>query len=544
MAIVDTQTSSQALSGFGTLPFMRQIGILVGLAISIALGVSIALWSMEPNYRPLYSNISSEDAGQVIDVLQQAGIAYKLDQHTGTVLVSGNDIHDARIKLAAEGLPRGSKNGVGFLNEAGGFGSSTFIETARYRHALEAELARTITSFRGVKSARVHLAIPKQSVFLRDKREPSASVFIDTYSSGAISNDKVASIVHLVASSIPSMDSAKVTVVDNQGNLLTDGSGSNRISMANRVLNYRNQVEGAYVDKIQDILTPLVGLGKVRARVSADIDFTAMEKTHESFDPKKSVLRSEQIMEEKRSESSTTGGVPGALSNKPKTSGASTSAKVAASGDVEQEGVDTKKQATKNYELDKTISHTKHQPGSIKRLTVAVVVDNKEVLDPKTKEVSYKPLSKEEIAKIELLVKDAIGYDKERGDSVNVLNSSFAKAKPIEPLPEPSFWQQSWFLELMKQILAGLFILILLFGVIRPLLRNLASRPAPTTVIQGPDGKTIAISNNAVQGEAGGAGPRLPGKLQSYDDQMQVLQGMAVNDPKRVAQVVKTWVNE
>lgn len=540
MAIVNPEKSSQALTGFGTLPFLRQIGILVGLAVSIALGVSIALWSMDPNFRPLYSNISSEDAGQVIDVLQQAGIAYKLDKNTGTILVDGDDIHDARIKLASEGLPKGGNKGLSFLNESGGFGSSAFLETARYRHALEAELARTITNFRNIKSARVHLALPKQSVFLRDKREPSASVFIDVYSNRGVGTDKVSSIVHLVASSIPNLDSARVTVVDNHGNLLTDGSGSNKITMANRVLNYRNQVENAYVDKIQGILTPLVGMGKVRARVSADIDFTSSEKTHETFNPEKSVIRSEQIMEEKRLDASSSAGIPGALSNKPN---AASNDKAEASKDAVQEGMDTKKQATKNYELDKTISHTKYQPGTVKRLTVAVVVDNKEVIDPKTKEMSYKPLSKEEVQKIEILVKDAIGYSKKRGDSVNVINSSFAKAKAVAPIPELSFWQQNWFYELLKQVAAGVFILVLLFGVLKPLLKSLASRPAPT-LMQGPNGQTIAVSHDAAQGEGGAGGPRLPGKLQSYDDQMQVLQGMAVNDPKRVAQVVKTWVGD
>lgn len=539
MALVNPEGTSATLHGFGSLPMVRQIGILVSIAVSIALGVAVVMWSIEPNYRPLYSNISTDDASSIIDVLQQSGIAYKLDRKRGTILVDGDDIHDARIKLAAEGLPRGEGQNFDFLGKSGALGGSQFMENARYRHALEAELARTISNFQSVKSARVHLAIPKQSVFLRDKRKPTASVFVDVYSGSDLSPEKVSSIVHLVASSIPSLDSSNVTVVDNHGNLLTDGSGNNKVNIANRLLQYRQSVENSYVDKIQDILVPLLGPGKVKARVSADIDFTASEQTRESYNPDLPALRSEQMMEENKSSGSGVGGVPGALSNSPSTAKKSEEVESAAVGGV----ADSRRQSTKNYELDKTISHTKMQPGIIKRLTVAVVVDDREKVDAQSGKVTRTPLDKQEIEKITTLVRDAIGYNVQRGDSVNVINSTFAQPPVVEALPEASFYQQNWFFELIKQVLAAIFIFILIFAVLRPLMRYLASSPVRANARLAHIGN---IDPNTPEGQAvlASADPmRLPAGLQNHQDRMQAVQGMAVNDPKRVAQVVKTWVD-
>jgi len=423
------------------------------------------------------------------------------------------------------------------LGKSSGFGSSQFIESARYRHALEAELAQTISSFRSVKSARVHLAIPKQSPFLRDKKHASASVFVDTYAGSRLSQDKVASIVHLVASSISNLDSENVTVVDNQGNLLTDGGGSHEFTEANRLLKYRDQVETMYADKITDILTPLLGMGKVRARVAAEIDFTSSEQTRESFNPDLPALRSEQTLEETRSNSSGGGakGVPGALSNQPPAAGVTANA----AASKEQSSSDNRKQATKNYELDKTISHTRHQPGRVSRLTVAVVVDDKANINAETKEVTRVPLDEKEIAKITALVKDAIGFSAERGDSVNVINSSFAQELPVEPLPAKSFYEEAWFWQVAKVIAGGIILLILIIGVISPTLRSLAVKP--DRVFIGKDGKAVEYDPSNSQLAANDEDDAT--HYMSADERMKSMQQMAGNDPQRVARVVQSWVD-
>ncbi len=536
MAIVSGDTAQKAATGFATLPIGRQLGLLLGIAASVAMGFAVVLWSREPNYHPIYHNINSPEASEILSVLQKADIKFKIDNQQGVILVPASKIYNARIKLAAEGLPRSGGQAFNMFGKAQGFGSSQFMESARYKHALEADLAQTITNFRNVKKARVHLAIPKQSVFMRDKRKTSASVFLELYSGSRLKPSQVASIVHLISSSIPEMSSDDVTVVDQSGRLLTDGGSNDLLALANRQLSYKQQLEDSYSKKIHDLLVPILGAGKIKARVSADIDFTSSAQTTESFSPDK-ILRSEQIMEEQRSSGSGASGIPGALSNKPPSKAKSKKAKTAKQGNNAVAPINTRKQATRNYELDKTISHVQRAAGSIKRLSVAVVVDNKTTVDPKGGEATSTPLSDDELKNITILVKNAIGFNEQRGDNVNVINTAFIKPEAVGTIPEESFMQQAWVWDAAKQATGGLFVLFLIFGVIRPLLRNLATRPVPEP-------------HNLPHGQAGGAaamtaagGMRLPGPLQSYEDRMQVVQGMADKDPQRVAQVVKSWVD-
>lgn len=544
MALADN--ASTVAAKFASLTIARQIGLLVGLAASIALGLAVVLWSRDPSYMPLYSQINARDASEVVAALERSGIEFKIDQAHGTIMVASNDLQSARLKLAAEGLPRES-NGEELFAGNSTFNTSQFMENARYKQALEAQLARTISKFNDIKSARVHLAIPRESAFVRDTQQPSASVFIDVYSGSEIKKHTIAAIVNMVASSIPSLNASRVTVVDQDGQLLNEGGGQNMFSDTDRFLDYRQNLEHQYSQKIQDMLTPLLGYGRVRAKVSADVDFTSFEQTQEMFNPELPSLRSEQKMEEKRGASNDASGVPGSLSNTPQGSVALTPqtpgaknapppapAAPAAPAAVDQsQSSDMRSQSTKNFELDKTVSHTKNQPGTIKRLSVAVLVDNRAVMDEKTKKLTQTPLTAKEIDQIKLLVTDAIGLDTKRGDSLNVINSGFVKPDPIAAIPEESFWQKDMFWSILKQFAGALFILALIFGVLRPMLKTLANNKDMMPVLgAGPSGE-VSYEDGKISFK----------DATDYDSQLSLLRQVVDKDPKRVAQVVKSWVD-
>lgn len=523
---------STAAAKFSMLSIGRQVGLLIGLAASIAIGIAVVMWSQEPNYRPLFNQLNSRDSSEVIDVLHRNGIAYKVHKQNGTILVASADVQNARMKLATEGLPRGNGRGFELFSNSNSFTTSQFMETAKLKLALETELARTIAKFNNIKAARVHLAVPRQSAFVRDKRKSSASIFIDVYSGFTLKKQTIASIVNLVASSIPGMNPDDVTVVDQNGQLLNDGSNDGIFNVTDRYLEYRTQLERNYAKKINDLLTPILGIGKVRAKVSADIDFTQTEQTRELYNPDMKALRSEQTMQEKRRVSTQTAGLTGAQANQPQATEQETT-----KGATTQQGSgasDFRNQSTKNFEIDKTISHTRNQPGRIKRLTVAVLVDNRQHKDEKTGKMVSKALSPNELDKIKLLVADAIGLDSNRGDSLNVINSDFVKPEPIESLPELSMWQQPWFWSVVKQALSALFILILVFGVLKPILKSLATRkddniaPGDLNATSSNQDSTNQLDFNSTAG---------------FDDQVGQVKQISSQQPQQVAQVVKSWVD-
>ncbi|CAM2984759.1 flagellar basal-body MS-ring/collar protein FliF [Legionella worsleiensis] len=539
MALVDN--ASTAAAKFASLSIPRQIGLLVGLAASIALGLAVVLWSREPSYIPLYSQLNPRDTSDVLAVLERNGIEYKIDQNHGTLLVSADQLQSARLRLAAEGLPRDSGGTESMFAENGTFNSSQFMENARYKQALETELARTISKFKDIKAARVHLAIPRESAFVRDSQQPSASVFIDVYSGLELKKQTIAAIVNLVASSIPNLSASRVTVVDQDGQLLNEGGGQTLFSDTERFLDYRQTLEKQYSQKIQEILTPILGYGRVKAKVSADVDFTTYEQTQELFNPELPSLRSEQSMQEQRNASNNAMGVAGTLSNIPQANPnlaqrnqpvqAGTNAAPLQSGTDVAKSSDYRTQSTKNFELDKTISHTKNQPGTIKRLSVAVLVDNRAVMNDKTKKMEKKPLTPQEIEQIKLLVADAIGLNAKRGDSLNVINSNFVKPDPIEKLPEERFWQKDSFWSIVKQVSGALFLLALIFGVLRPMLKTLASN------------KSEEEANLNSTEEAAQEGQLALTEVTDYESQLNLLRQVVDKEPKRVAQVVKTWVD-
>lgn len=547
--------SIAVLDGLGGLGVLKQIGLILGLAISISFGIWIVLVSQEPDFRPLYTDITHLEAGQVADVLQRENIRFKVDTSSGMILVESDKIHQARMKLAAEGFPAGNTLGYELLDKEQSFGTSQFMEKTRYFRSIEGELARTISSMNRVRGARVHLAIPKRSVFVNDHRKPSASVFVEIYPNQSLERMQVASIVHLVASSIPELDEKQVTVVDQRGQLLSDTEKDADIALAAKQLDYAKVLEQKYIDRINAILEPLLGSEGFKVQLSADIDFSQTEQTSEIFNPDLPAVRSEHTLKEVMG-GDVVGGIPGALSNQPP--GAVTVPEQAGGqGEAQGEGGanNLRQNTTRNYELDRTISHTRHQVGVIKRMTVAVVVDDI-LVPPKADSADGQPervaLTDAELERIRILVRDAIGFSAARGDSVTVVNQAFQKFIPQElaDIPPPPMWEQPWFWDLVKRGAGFLLVIFLIFGVLRPILKRLADSGKDETMValESQLGEGMLASAGGAPGESpqvtltGTDNPLLPGPDASYDQHLDAVKSMVADDPRRVAQVVKTWI--
>jgi flagellar M-ring protein FliF len=538
---------------------VRHIGRLVGLAFAIALGVVVALWMTEPNYAPLYSDASAQDLNEIANVLDAAGIEYKIDSGSGAVLVPQSKLPEARLKLAAQGLPGSSAKGFEMLQEDQGFGTSQFMESARYNHALETELARSVESIRSVEQARVHLALPKQSIFIRNRSKPSASVVVKLYAGRTLSQAQVEAIVNLVAASVPLMEPEQVTVVDQFGRLLSSKS-NNELEQTNKEFEYTRKLESSYAERIVQLLQPIVGEGKVNAEVSAALDFSLIETTREAYDPERSVIRSEKISEQETRDLNQAIGIPGALSNQPPGAG-TTDPEALAGADNPALPANQTRSATRNFEVDRTISHTRSPRGSIERLTVAVVVDSRTV----TKEdgsTEVRPWSEEQLAQFEKLVKEAIGYKESRGDSVSIINAPFAPV--VEEMPEVPMWQQllgeSWIIDLVKQVLGAIGLLIVYLMFIRPFLRSLKPEPPePPEALEAPEGEAAegqpAVEGGAVDGvnavtealireDPNSAAAIIRRSDATHEQKIEMARTLVMDDPARVANVMKQWVDE
>lgn len=540
------------MAGFNSLGILRQLGLMVGLAASIAIGFAVVLWSQKPDYRVLFSNLNFSDANEVIEQLRLYNMPYKFDADGRAILVPQEHVHQARLRLAAEGFTADKTVGFELLEQEQGLGTSQFMENARYRRGLEGELARTISSLLAVRSARVHLALPKESVFIRDQRKPRASVFIEMFSGRTLDRDQVAAIANLVASSIPELDVADVTVVDQKGRLLNTRSQDKDVVLAAKQLEYTRSIEETLLNRVNSILQPVVGLGNFRAEVSTDIDFTEVEQADEMYNPDLPALRSEQTLEERRASGEIAQGVPGALSNQPPGPNSVPEQMPeggAAAGGAARAG-SSREQAVRNFELDRTLSYTRHQTGVVKRLSVAVVVDDLQTINPETGETVRNPWSENELERLQILVRNAVGYSALRGDSVTVVNSPFVPPESYE-VEETSFWQESWFWDLMKQLMAGLFVLLLILGVLRPILRSLADAGKGREVatlgpageisadLEGLEGAGVADDKVTLGGSDRGI---LPTPNESFDYQLNAIRSMVAEDPEKVAQAVRQWV--
>ncbi|MBR9911629.1 MAG: flagellar basal body M-ring protein FliF [Gammaproteobacteria bacterium] len=543
--------TNDLIEGFNNLNLVRQAGLMVGLAASVAIGFAVVLWSQGEDYRPLYGSLDRLDSAEVVEILETNDITFKIDGASGALLVAQDQVHKARLKLAEAGLPGESSAGFELLDQEQPLGTSQFMENARYRRSLEGELARTITSINAVRSARVHLAIPKQAVFVREPRRPSASVFVELFPGRGIQPQQVKAIANLVASSIPELTLDNVTVVDQKGNLLSVIDEDQELVAAGRQRDYTRKIETDITQRINGILDPIIGTGNFKAEVSADIDFTEVEQAEEVFNPDLPAVRSEQTLEEARTGSAAAAGIPGALTNQPPGNGAApeqAGARDQGEGAIPQ---NSRRQATRNFELDRTVSYTKHQLGKVNRLSVAVVVDDRIRINPETGEAMRQPWSENELERLSILVRDAVGFSAARGDSVNVLNSPFLVQESDAQLAEVPIWEQPWFLSILKQVVGLLIILVLLLGLLRPVLKSLtaggvkareeerareaaALESAGLDSFEGLSDETVTLT--------GGQALALPSPEESYEQQLNAVKGMIAEDPGRVAQVIKSWV--
>ena len=530
---INNPSMAQLLLG---IPNQQKLGLMVAVAATVALLAGLWMWGQTPDYRVLYANMSERDGGAVIESLQQQNIPYKFAEAGGALMVPSDRVHEVRLKMAALGLPKGGTAGFELM-ENQKFGTSQFLEQVNYQRALEGELARSVQAMGSVANARIHLAIPKPSVFVKDKQKPTASVVLSLYAGRSLDEGQVNAIVHLVSSSIPNMPAQNVTVVDQSGTLLSAARDGTRQILDASQLKYVRQIELDYVKRIEDILSPITGIQNVRAQVTASLDFTTTEQTSELFKPNQppneAAVRSMQSTEALNGVNSA-GGVPGTLSNRPPVPATAplvspATAVPAANG---QSANNSQKAQTTNFEVDRTIQHTKLPTGNIKRLSVAVVLNNRSVTDKDGKVIST-PYTEDEKAQIASLIKEAVGFEEQRGDTLNLLNSAFNDTT-VE-LPEIPIWKQTEIIELAKDAVKYLLIIggisFLLFGIIRPAFKSVAEY-APA----------VAYEDEEEEGEAGFGHQMHP--THAYEHNLQVAKQLAKDDPKIVATVVKEWVNK
>ena len=414
------------LISLSQLSLVRQLGFMLILAASIALGIATVMWSQTAGYTPLYTSMTSQDSSDVVAALEQRGVPYKIDNGTGLVTVPADRIREIRMQLANEGLPRTSSRGFDILEEDQSLGTSNFIEQARYQRALEQELVQTIKQIQGVRDARVHLSIPRQTSFIRNSRRPSASVMIDVAAMTQPGDTQLSGILHLVASSVAGMETEDVSIVDQRGNLLSDQNNS-QLGNTSETMRYTRTIEQEYSNRIIDILTPIVGAGNVRAQVSANLDFTATETTEERYNPDNAVVRSEQVQEERLggAGNGNTGVAPGTLADAPPQEGNANQQQAQQQGNG-----NSRMSSTRNFEIDRSINHIRRAPGTIQQLSVAVLVDLQQGQLNGEEELDQDEIDSR-IERLTQLVRDSIGYSATRGDSVSVLNEPFLAPEAI-----------------------------------------------------------------------------------------------------------------
>ncbi len=527
------------------LPIVRQLLLLLGLAAAIAAGIALFSWAQQPGFTPLYGNLGEKDSAEVADALRTAGIEYRLDPGNGAVTVPQSKLHEARLRLASAGLPKGAALGMEMIQQEQGFGTSQFIEVARYQLALETELARTVSSLMAVKGARVHLALPKPSAFARNREQASASVLLELHQGRTLEAGQVASIVHIVASSVPNLPSTAVTVSDQYGHLLTADDSNSEIAQSGEQLAQRQRIEADYVRRIEQLLAPMMGPGRISAQVTADVDFSVTEEAREAYKPNPAAIRSEQTAEENLPAAAAAQGVPGATSNQPPGAAQAvplqTAASLPAAAGEPQAALAQSRNSTRNYELDKTVSHTRKGTGQVRRLSVAVLVDHLPRTDDKGL-VSRVALTPEQLASVQALVREAVGFDVQRGDSISVQNAAFLQAEPVAVAPL-AVWQQPAARDLARQGLGAAVLLVLVLAVLRPLMRSLVSPAAGSALV---DSELPALQAQTAQ-QASAALAEQDAELavvvpKVYEQKLVLARNAVAQDPKRVAQVVKTWI--
>jgi len=546
-------------SALARLTNQQKILLMVAVAAIIALAVASSTWLKQADYRVLFSNISERDGGAVIAALEQMNVPYRFSDSGGAILVPSASVHEARLRLATQGLPKGG--GVGFeLMENQKFGISQFAEQVNYQRGLEGELARTIQSIGAVQEARVHLAIPKPTVFVREEQKPSASVLLNLYPGRSLEPSQIAGIQNLIAASVPSLAVAGVTIIDQSGAMLSQlKSKLMEAGLDPTQITYVQEIEASAMKRIQDILSPIVGRDNVQVQVAADVDFSQSEQTAETHRPNTTPpdisIRSQQTSES-ASTTPSAQGVPGALSNQPpvpatapltqpavppaQAAGAATgqpipgqlnAAGVQAPINSVAQPITTRKDSTVNYEIDKTISHTKQAIGSIKRLSAAVVLNHR-----KDAKGVAKPLADAELKQINDLVKEAMGYNKDRGDTVSVANAPFTPSEKTDS--QIALWKDPDMLalakELFKYVAIAAIAAYLLLKVIMPLVKTMMTPPPK------PAGVTLGGNVNVVSDDED---VEKPTAAVALEKKLGHARDLAQQDPKVVANIIKDWTS-
>lgn len=542
------------LQTFREMSVGRQIALLGMLAGGLVAVVAILFWTLKPTYVPLFSQLEAAEAAEVMEVLTKLGVPYRVDNSSGRIEIPQQRVAETRLLLAGQGLPKQADIGFELLQQESGFGTSRLIEGARHQRAIEGELGRSIAALEPVDQARVHIAKAERSVFVRERVPPSASVVIHLKGNRELTEQQVGAIVHLVSSSVPELTPERVTVVDQAGRLLTSDGKEREDRLAIDQLDYAHRVESRYVERVQTLLGPIVGRDRLRVQVVADLDFSRVERTQESYDPDRTAIRSEQLNEEERiGADPLAGGIPGALTNQPPAGGVVGQQQAPGNATVPSS---RSQQATRNYEVDRTIAHVKETPGGVRRITAAVVVDYVDQVNEAGEPVRV-PRSEAEMDTIRSLVREAIGFSEARGDSLQVGSASF--------VPEPDeaaepIWTQPWFLELVKIVGGLLLALIVMLAVVKPVLSQLMPKP-PEPEAPEEDAETRALTDESeregAEGEEGEEGedivslthepssiaalmgPKGPDRQQL---DLEAVREMVREDPKRVVQVMKQWL--
>jgi len=557
----DTLSTEKAGAWFDrlqSLQITRRLGLMAMISLAVAAGLFVFFWSQKADYIPLYTGLDEKGTAEATDLLRTAQIPFKIDQATGAIAVPQTNLYDARLKLAGSGLTDSGRMGFEVMEKDPGFGVSQFVESARYQHALETELARTISTLRPVREARVHLAIPKPSAFTRQREAASASVVLELRGGNALERNQVDAVVNMVASSIPDLAPERVTVVDQSGRMLTISDPNSDAALNAAQFDQVRRQESSYNQRIRELLEPMTGPGRVNPEVSVDMDFSVVEEARELYNGDPPKLRSEQI-----SDSSTASagpqGVPGATSNSPP--GSPTPGQPTPAGAVPAGGApaaaqqaaaatptESAKSATRNYELDRTLQHTRQPAGRIKRVSVAVLIDN--VPRPGAKgQITEQALSAAELTRIEGLVRQAVGFSAERGDTVSVMNAPFVRTA-ADVQDTTKWWEDPRMRDALRLLLGAAVVLALVFGVLRPTLRQITGpsprkkrdRSEPQTAnvsVLEDDDPMLALADDTASLGGGQSAIALP---DAYEERLRLAREAVKQDSKRVAQVVKGWV--
>lgn len=517
----------------------QKLGAMAAIALAISILVGAWLWTKEPPYGVLFSNLSDLDGGQIVTALQQQNVPYKHSDGGGAILVPVSVVHDVRLRLASQGLPKGGM--IGFeVMETQKLGISQFAEQINYQRGLEGELARSIQTLGAVRAARIHLAIPKQTAFLRDEMKPSASVLVSLQPGRALEAKQIAGIIHLVSSSVPQLNPASVSVIDQDGNLISQQQDPLKNAGLDPVqLKYVKEVETQYLKRIEAILEPLVGKNNFRAQVTADVDFSQIDQVAESYKPnpvQETAIRSQQYAD------SGTGtppavGVPGALTNQPPVPATApiTNPQAGGATSVNSKDANFTRNTTINYELDKTVRHTRATPGMVKRLSVAVAVNHKRGPEKDGKPGKATPPSADELKRINDLVRQAVGFDDKRGDSINIAAASFVAPEP-EVIPELPIWKDPSFIAFAKEAAQYLIFALVAFMIWTKLLKPVFEMLAATAHrIEAEEEAAAEIAAEEAAGIHHVRGPTL-------DDRVKAAQDMAHQNPKVVAELIKEWM--